>query len=362
MISDCKGMTEHKKIDRVDKTVNCCDALTGLYNSTFFKRQMELLDNQRQLPLSVIICNINGVKLINDILGEAKGNTLLVKTAKLVSACVRGKGIIARISEDEFYILLPQTSSRIAQSVVDSIRIACRKYKKEFCKDSLSVGISMGSATKTHMVENFSDILITAEKKMRRQKLLEYNDFHNSLIESIRWALFEKSHETKEHADRLVGESRILGKALGLTQEQLNELKVLASLHDIGKISIDKGILTKPGPLNEEEWREIKKHPLTGYRIALAFPQLSSIAKTILYHHERWDGKGYPHHLRGENIPLLSRIIAVVDTFDALTSKRCYRRPVSINEALDEIERNAGTQFDPAIAKVFIKIKRGGQQ
>jgi HD-GYP domain-containing protein (c-di-GMP phosphodiesterase class II) len=166
--------------------------------------------------------------------------------------------------------------------------------------------------------------------------------------------MFEKSHETQAHAERLAQLSGKLGKAMGLDDKQLTELELLSTLHDIGKISIDGSILTKTDKLTESEWFEIKKHPEVGYRIAQASPELKNISEYILGHHERWDGKGYPQGLAGENIPLLSRIISVVDSYDAMTQDRVYRKAMSIEEAIEEIRNNAGTQFDPEITRVFI--------
>ncbi len=149
---------------------------------------------------------------------------------------------------------------------------------------------------------------------------------------------------------------RMLGKAMGLQEHQLNELQLLSTMHDIGKISIDNYILTKPGKLNEEEWLEMKKHPGIGYRIAMTSTNLKSIAEYILCHHERWDGKGYPQGLLEESTPLLSRILAVADAYDAMTSDRSYRKALAKEVAITEITKNAGTQFDPEIVKLFLEV------
>jgi len=141
-----------------------------------------------------------------------------------------------------------------------------------------------------------------------------------------------------------------------LSENELNSLELLAALHDIGKVTIDEKILNKPGKLTPEEWIEIKKHPDAGYRIAMASPKLMPIADLILCHHERWDGTGYPQGLKGEEIPLLSRMISVIDAYDVMTEYRSYRRPISKTAALEEIKRCAGTQFDPQIAQTFIEL------
>ena len=147
-----------------------------------------------------------------------------------------------------------------------------------------------------------------------------------------------------------------MGRALGLSDNQLDELALLAALHDIGKIAIAKTILTKPGKLSPDEWAIMKKHPEIGYRIAMACQDLIPIAEAILAHHERWDGAGYPQGLRGENIPLVSRIISVIDAYDVITNGRVYQEAASVTEAIDELHRCAGTQFDPALVDMFAEM------
>jgi len=167
--------------------------------------------------------------------------------------------------------------------------------------------------------------------------------------------MFEKSQETEEHAERMVQLSKLIGHAMALTESQMNELELLSTLHDIGKMGVSAEILSKPGKLSESEWAEIRKHPEIGFRIAQATSELIPIAEYILYHHERWDGKGYPEGLIGEKIPLLSRIIAIVDAFDAMTNDRAYRSAMTRPEAMEEIRKNSGTQFDPDISRVFLE-------
>jgi len=204
--------------------------------------------------------------------------------------------------------------------------------------------------------QSFSHISKLAEDYMYRQKLLERESFHSILIETLKISLFERSNETVEHASRLANLSKKLGISMGLSRDELNNLELLSALHDIGKISIDNFILTKPEKLTGDEWLEMRKHPAIGYRIAMASTELRSIAEFILCHHERWDGKGYPQGRSGENIPLLSRIISVVDAYDAMIYDRHYRKALTKEAAFAEIADHSGSQFDPAIAAQFLKL------
>ena len=331
------------------------DNLTGLYNRAFFEIERKRLDTKRQLPLSVITGDINGLKLTNDMFGHAEGDKLISDIAKILSGCCRNEDIVARIGGDEFYILLPQTSNETTQSICRRIYQACEEYASKIDKKINYLSISLGYATKTIVDESIESIINDAEDFMYKRKLLEHKSMHSSIISSIQSTMFEKSHETEEHAERLVELSNLIGQELSLTDQQLNELELLSTLHDIGKMSIDDQILSKPGKLTDEEWSKMKKHPEVGYRIAQASPELIPIADYILCHHERWDGCGYPQGLIGESIPLLSRILLVVDAYDAMTQDRCYRKAMSKEAAIAEISKNAGTQFDFDIAKIFVE-------
>jgi HD-GYP domain-containing protein (c-di-GMP phosphodiesterase class II) len=179
-------------------------------------------------------------------------------------------------------------------------------------------------------------------------------------MHSLQQSLQEKSWETEKHTMRLRAIVTRLAKALDLSRAVIDDLALLAALHDIGKIAIPDDILNKPGPLTEEEWTIMKRHPEIGYRIARTSPELVSIAEYILSHHERWDGKGYPRGLVGENIPLPARLLSVADAFDAMTSDRPYRKAMSAQQALAELERNAGTQFDPDVVAAFVEMFHSG--
>ncbi len=219
---------------------------------------------------------------------------------------------------------------------------------------TIKMSISIGHDSKNQNETSLSEIIKNAENSMRRRKLLERKSVRSDLMASIKATMLEKSHETAEHAERLVALSRAIGQELNLSDDKIFDLELATTLHDIGKMGIDQQILLKVGKLTHAEWDEIKKHPEAGYRIAQATSELMPISDYILSHHERWDGNGYPQGLKGEAIPLLARIINIVDSYDAMTEDRPYRKGMTHEDAQAEILKCSGTQFDPEIAKLFV--------
>ncbi len=356
ILINCRDITERRLREEQIMYLYQHDPLTGLYNRASFEIELKRLDSKRYLPLSVIVGDINGLKMINDSLGHAEGDRLLLSMRDILVSNCRNGDIIARLGGDEFTMLLPNTDRENALTIIQNIYQACDEYNQSITGDIYQISISLGADTKVDMKEPISGIIKVAEDYMYKRKLLEGRSYHSSVITSIKTALFEKSYETERHAHRLIDLTRAVGEAIGITRQQFDELELLSTLHDIGKIGIDNQILNKPGKLAEEEWRKMKKHSDIGYRIAMASPELISIAYYILTHHEHWDGSGYPQGLSGEKIPLLSRILAVADAYDAMTENRPYRKAMSKEEALQEIAKHAGTQFDPEIARIFIAI------
>jgi len=350
-----RDITERKRKEEEIAYLYNHDILTGLYNRAYFEEEKKRLDCKRQMPLSVVVGDINGLKLINDAFGYAEGDKILAEVAKILKKSCRSRDIVARVGGDEFCILLPQTGSDTVQTIVRQIYEDCASYKEDTGREIVYPSIALGYATKLNTEESLTAVLKESEEVMYKHKLLEHKSFHSNIVASIKSTMFEKSHETEEHANRLVSMSKMMGKLLSLSDDRLDELELLSLLHDIGKMSIDDHVLNKPEALTDEEWIEMKKHPEVGCRIAQATPELLSIADYILTHHERWDGSGYPQGLSGEAIPLLSRILAIIDTYDAMTQDRPYRKALSQKMAVAEIAKNTGTQFDPALARLFIE-------
>lgn len=353
LIGISRDITERKNREDMIQYLSHHDALTGIYNRTHFQKARMALDNAEHLPLSVVVGDVNGMKLINDALGHREGDKLLKMIAGVLTQCSREGDIVTRTGGDEFSILMPNTDSQTAKAVVKRIRALCEEKRQQ--KDTIFTDIALGYATKNETSDSLDRIMILAEDLMYRRKLLEHKSLHSDILASIKTTMFEKSNETEEHAERISELSKNLGKAMGLSEDKLDELELVSMLHDLGKISIDKNILTKSGKLSDVEWREIKKHPEVGYRIANSTSELSHIAEYILCHHENWDGSGYPLGLAGTNIPLISRIISVVDAYDAMTHDRTYRKALTADMAVEEILSHAGTQFDPEIATLFVE-------
>src|SRR5450830_1380650 len=223
------------------------DFLTGLYNRIYFEEEKKRLDTPRQLPISIIMGDINGLKLVNDGFGHSKGDEVLIEIAKILISCCRKEDIVSRIGGDEFGILLPKTDSQSAQQICNRIYDTCKGCALD--GSSIYPSISVGHATKNISTETMDNILMAAEESMSKQKLLERRSVHSSIIASIKVIMFEKSQETEEHAERMVRLSKSIGLAMSLSEDQLNDLELLATLHDIGKMGVDTKVLSKLGKL-----------------------------------------------------------------------------------------------------------------
>lgn len=350
-----RDVTQERKRNSEILYLSMHDSLTGLYNRLFFEEKLKYFHKNNQYPISVIMGDVNGLKIANDVFGHSKGDKLLITISEIMLSCVSPDDFVARWGGDEFVVLLPKSTAKRAQKICEEIYKKCETAEAYKLGNGANPSISLGYSTREKPVGDILHIVKSAEDLMYKRKLLESRSTHSTIIASMKNTLFEKSHETEQHANRLSKYCCSIGKEMGLPEHDIYDLELFSILHDIGKVAIDGNILTKKGKLTDEEWEEIKRHPEIGYRIANSAPELTKIAEYILTHHERYDGKGYPQGLKGNNIPLISRILAVVDSFDAMTQDRPYRKALPINLAIEELIKNAGTQFDPKIVTLFVE-------
>jgi len=328
------------------------DKLTGLYNKNFFEEELSRLDTKRQLPISIIMGDINGLKLINDAFGHKIGDSILQKAAEIMTTSFREEDIICRVGGDEFVVLLPKTSEDTALEIIERV-----KYKCEFNPlDFIKINISLGVAVKESEDADIDEVLKKAENKMYFKKLKESKEAKLLMIKSLKSRLEKITYETKHHYERLKDLCIKLAKALNLSDREKEELILLCEFHDIGKIGVSKSILQKQGSLNEEEWEDIKRHSEIGYYIAKECKNASPVDELILIHHERWDGKGYPGLLEKDEIPVVARVFAIADAYDIMVTGTPYKKPMNNKQALNEIKDKAGSQFDPKLAEIFIKL------
>jgi diguanylate cyclase (GGDEF)-like protein len=325
--------------------------LTGLKNRRFYQEELERLEQSNSPRLVFVLFDINGLKIMNDAFGHHVGDLLLKTVANVVAAHLPANTEFMRIGGDEFVIIFYDTTPKEVERIIDEIDTTVRNETINGIHFSVSFGIEGRRESETII-----DSIRRAEKKMYSKKLTEVTVSRHETIRAIIGTLHVKHKAEEAHSSRVSLICQAFGKYLNLRHEEISLLKMMANIHDIGKIAIEESILNKPGPLTESEWNEIKKHPEIGYHIILTSPEYAEIAEDILCHHERWNGTGYPRGLKGTSIPYRARIISIADSFDAMTSQRPYRPAMSRAQALEEIRRNAGTQFDPELAQAFLKM------
>ena len=352
-----RNVTEEKKRRDQINYISYHDSLTGLYNRRFFEEQLDKIDIEENLPISVVMGDVNGLKITNDAFGHAEGDHLLQKAAEAMQAACRSTDIVARWGGDEYVILLPHTSQVEAEQIITRIT----NIESSMKVGPINVSVSFGCGAKEKKDESLFAVWKNAEDRMYEKKLTESENMRRRFINNVMDTLRDESPDQIGHFMRVGESSQQIGRAMHLPETDIKKLKFAGQLHDIGKVAIDKSILTKKGSLTQQEWDDIKRHPDIGYKILRSSKKTAGIAEYVLAHHERYDGKGYPAGLKGDKIPLFSRIIAVADSFDAMTHDRNYRKAMSLEQAGEELIQNKGKQFDPNVVDAAMGVICGKQ-
>ena len=341
--------TERKKSEEHIRYLTYHDPLTDIHNRLFFEEEFPSADVEENLPISVIFGDVNGLKLTNDIFGHAAGDRLLMEAAGAFRKSSDGKGILARIGGDEFALVLPFCDENKASGIMSGIQKA---FGGGSSTDIIG-SISLGSATKRSPEQRIEEVIESAENRMYKEKTINRKKINTRMIYKIISLLHERSPREKRHSENVAALCRKTAFQMGLSGSEVSRIAENGYYHDIGKIVLEDNLLNKHRNFNEEEYRKMQQHTVVGYRILNLFDETIDLAEGVLSHHEHWDGTGYPKGIKGEDIPLSGRIIAVAEAYDAMTNDY-YDRSKTHEEAVAEIERLSGKRFDPYVVKAFI--------
>lgn len=346
-----RDVTERKRKQDEIRYLSLHDHLTGLHNRRYFSEELARLDDPKHYPLGVMMIDLNGLKIINDAYGHDIGDEALVKSARVMEEVIADRGVLARVGGDEFTVALSKTSTEELQALKEAILDGIAQESIQNMKLSLSIGYEL----KTEADQSLADLYKDAENIMYKYKLASGGSVRNHAIQAIYKTLTDKYELERNHSHRVSELSVALGSALGMHADELKELELSGLFHDIGKISIPDSILNKPSRLTKEEYGIIQSHTRNGYAILRAADEYSDLAKNALYHHEHYDGGGYPEGLKGEEIPIQARIIHIADAYEAMTSDRPYRKALTEQVAIAELKKYRGTQFDPDLIDLFLQ-------
>ncbi|MDR7867938.1 MAG: PAS domain S-box protein [Sporomusaceae bacterium] len=349
-VTCCRDITSRKRIEQQLKYQAIRDPITGLHNRTYFEIEMARLTNPELQPVGLIICDLDGLKYINDTLGHDVGDQLLANLADLIRDPFSDDEVVARIGGDEFAVILPQADEASLAAARGRINATIEAYNSK--NPTIPLCVSVGTAI-TGPTLSIHGLFKEADNSMYREKLLSQHSSRSSVVQALKKALEVRDFVTEGHATRLRDLTLRLAKACGFPDYKHTDLCLFAEFHDIGKVGIPDHILFKPEQLTLGELKVMRSHAEIGHRIAISTPDLEPIADWILKHHEWWNGKGYPLGLKGAKIPIECRMLAIADAYDAMTNDRPYRKAIPPAEALAEIKRCAGTQFDPDLAEQF---------
>lgn len=329
------------------------DFLTGLHNRRFFEETF-IRHLHQKIPLGLILADINGLKLVNDHYGHLCGDFLINESVRQIQKYLPEVDVFARIGGDEFAILIREISHDELSELSDRLEKEL-ELEIDYQGQKLYLSVSFGHASQDNEHVTLDALFKVAESTLQQRKSYNIKSSRSHMINAMMSTLFQKSEREQSHSIRVADYCVAIAEHLSMSKEQINKLKIAATLHDIGKIIVDEKILNKTERLTVEEWKILREHPTKGARILEDIDEYKDIAYIVETHHERFDGLGYPLGLKGDDIPLKSRIIAVADAYDAMTQFRTYRNAISFKDAIEELKRSSGTQFDAGIVEIFVE-------
>ncbi len=331
------------------------DGLTDLYNRFYFNDYLKGLANGDVRTLGLVVVDVDGLKVVNDTLGNDAGDVMLKTTADLLRQTFPDQ-VVARIGGDEFAAVLPNVSEQEITGAIARLKKAVKAKNPRRKSARLPLQLSAGYALAKGPNYDMHELLKQADRFMYREKLRQAVGRQGTLLNTLKDMLAARDFITEGHASRMQTLVLALAEKANVKITSLLDIELFAQFHDIGKVGIPDAILNKKGPLDREEWLTMQLHAEIGHRIAKGSDELAPIADWILKHHERWDGKGYPLGLSGEDIPVECRILAIVDAYDAMTNDRPYRKAMTPEEAMAELRKCAGSQFDPRLLELFFAV------
>ncbi|WP_217077645.1 HD domain-containing phosphohydrolase [Clostridium baratii] len=347
VVGTSRDITERKKLEDKLTYLSYRDKLTGLYNRTYFDKVSEEYNKNKEDIISIIMGDMNGLKIVNDSLGHLEGDRFIVEISKIIKKVVKDKGEVVRWGGDEIVIILKGTDKDKAIEISEDISNECLLANHKPVPLSISLGVSSRKG------KNIDELITEAEKEVYKNKLLNDATIRKATINSIKRNIYN-TDESKKRIKRMMKLANKIGEEMKLSKNEMDNLRLVVKLHDIGKIGISYEILEKGNNLTKEEIELIKLHTEKGYRILQADKDLSHIASAVLTHHERWDGKGYPLGLAGNSIPFCARVVYLLNAYDYMINGKDEK--ISEEEAIEVIKKESGKKFDPRLVKVFLRV------